>query len=142
MSNLGSGVMLSILGGNRDSVEAFSAAVGKRIASIEMVNDELVIGLSDGSRVALYDDGQSCCETRYMRTDDDLSAFVGAELVSAEVRGGPEEEDECGGVHETAFLVVTTSLGAFTCVTHNEHNGYYGGFALRARAVPVEEAKQ
>jgi len=127
------GVMLSMLSGNRESVDAFAAAIGKRIASLEVVRDEgLRLWFDDGTGLAIDDDGQSCCESRYMTTDDDLSAFVGATLTSAEVREAPGVEDKYGE-HETQFLVVTTSLGAFTCCTHNEHNGYYGGFAVRAK---------
>lgn len=36
------------------------------------------------------------------------------------------------GGAESQFLMIRTSLGVFTVVNYNEHNGYYGGFALRA----------
>lgn len=129
----GFGVMLSYLAGNADSVAVFGAAIGKTIAALALEDNQLRLTFDDGTAIAFYDDGQSCCEDRYLSCDDDLNAFVGATLMEAETRDGPDEERDYG-VHETAFLVVTTSLGAFTCVTHNEHNGYYGGFALRVRA--------
>jgi hypothetical protein len=28
---------------------------------------------------------------------------------------------------------VQTTKGSFTICTHNEHNGYYGGFSLRVK---------
>jgi hypothetical protein len=31
-------------------------------------------------------------------------------------------------VHETCFVEVQATGGFITLVTHNEHNGYYGGF--------------
>ena len=37
-----------------------------------------------------------------------------------------------GGVHEVQFLNIETSLGIITFETHNEHNGYYGGFYIKA----------
>ena len=53
--------------------------------------------------------------------------------MSIELRDAPNvEDDEYGNVHEVQFLVVTTSKGAFTIETHNEHNGYYGGFFIEA----------
>ena len=83
--------------------------------------------------MTLLDEGQRCCEHRWMSTDDDLKYFVGSKLQSVEVKEGPDIEYEYG-YHETCFLVVTTSLGSFTCVTHNEHNGYYGGFMITAKS--------
>jgi hypothetical protein len=70
-----------------------------------------------------------------MMTDDTLLDFVGAELVSFEIADGGNTEGEYGDVHEIQFLKVTTSLGVFTCETHNEHNGYYGGFWIKAKGV-------
>lgn len=134
---IGMGAMLSALGGNRESVAAWTSAVGKRIAALELADDELRFTLADGSRVALYDDGQSCCESRHLDTDDDLKSFVGAELRGAEVRdAGETTEGEYGNVHEIQFLVVETSSGQFTVSAHNEHNGYYGGISIRAKALP------
>lgn len=136
MNNLGLGVMLAMLGGNKESATVFSAAIGKKITALKLGGDDaLHFTFDDGTRLKLYDDGQSCCESRYMRTDDDLSHFVGATLLGAEVKdGGAVEDSEYGGVHETQFLDVQTSVGVFQMVTHNEHNGYYGGFAVRAAA--------
>lgn len=110
------------------------SAVGQRIEALCVETDELRFTMADDSRFALYDAGQACCESRYLTCDDDLAPFVGALLRGVEVREGPTEEAD-GGVHETAFLIVRTSLGEFTVATHNEHNGYYGGFALACKAI-------
>lgn len=143
MDNLGIKVMLNMLFGNEESVKAFMNAKGKKIAKVEMVegiknkwdgeHTELVFTMDDGYKMALWDDGQSCCESRYMTTDDDLNRFIGAELLGAEIRDGdepPKEDYDNCDVHEVQFLIVHTSLGDITCVTHNEHNGYYGGFSV------------
>ena len=132
--NLGIGVMLGMLFGNEDSVNAFKAAVGKEIVALNLDEDNLLFSFTDGSKMKLFDDGQSCCEERYMHSDDDIQAFVGAKLISAEVRKVPDVPDEYG-VHEVSFLIVTTSKGVFTVETHNKHNGYYGGFLIRAAVV-------
>lgn len=136
MSNLGMGVMINMLAGSFDkSRKVFADHAGKRIAKLWLGPDDdgLHFVFDDGSRMRLFDDGQSCCETRYMRTDDDLAAFVGATLIDAEVREGGEVEGKYE-IHETEFLIVTTSAGQFTMVSHNEHNGYYGGFSIQAQA--------
>ena len=131
--HLGMGVMISILSGNEESVKAVTEAAGKSIASIKLTEKQLLFGFVDGTKVAIEDDGQSCCESRYMRTDDDIQPFVGAQFLGAEVRDAPHEADDED--HEVQFLVINTSQGSFTIANHNVHNGYYGGFALRARKV-------
>jgi hypothetical protein len=134
----GLGVVINALSGNKESAELFSAAIGKKIAALSLDkgqkrDDEDTVCLSftmdDGSRFKLMDDGQSCCERRWMSTDDDLAYYIGATLLGAEVREG----NGTGGkdVHDTEFLIVHTDLGDFTMTSHNEHNGYYGGFSIR-----------
>lgn len=132
MSAPGLGVMIGFLGGNERTVEAYHKAVGQKIArlALDEERDELRVGLADGMTLVARDDGQSCCEHRYMRTDDTLNAFVGATLTGIEIKDAPDQEDEYGDVHEVQFLEVQTSAGAFTVANHNEHNGYYGGFWL------------
>jgi hypothetical protein len=129
MSNLGIGVMLGMLTDSADSVAAFNAAIGKTISSAEMDGDALRLAFSDGSAISISDDGQSCCESRYMTTDDDLSSYAGAKLLGGAIEDGPDADS--WGEHNTAFLRIQTSDGVLTCVTHVEHNGYYGGFRIR-----------
>ena len=146
MSKPGIGAMLSYLGGNEDSVKAFTGALGKTLVALEIreveayrstgdqVGSALRLSFTDGTAIELYDDGQSCCESRYMRTDDKLADFIGAQFLEAEIKDAPplpSEYDE----HEVQFLDVTTSKGVFQIASHNEHNGYYGGFSIRARVV-------
>jgi len=133
MGHLGLGVMLGMLGGNADSVAAFTGAVGKTIAALRLGDDDaLHFKFSDGSKMKLSDEGQSCCENRYMRTDDNLAEYVGAKLLGAEIKEAPNVEDEYDEEHEVQFLEVQTDRGVFTMASHNEHNGYYGGFLIRA----------
>ena len=66
-------------------------------------------------------------------TADDLKQFVGAELLGAEIKPASGIEGPDGDVHEIEFLDITTSKGVFQAANHNEHNGYYGGFSIRAR---------
>lgn len=130
------GVMNGMLGGNAESVAAFAGAVGKTIAALRLGDDDaLHFEFSDGSKMKLSDEGQSCCESRYMRTDDSLSEYVGAKLLGAEIKEAPDvQEDDDWNVHEVQFLEVQTDRGVFTMASHNEHNGYYGGFWIVAAA--------
>lgn len=136
MSQYGLGVMIGMLSGNEDSVAAFTAALGKTIAALRLGDDDaLHFEFNDGSRLRITDEGQSCCEKRYMRTDDDLFYYVGATLLGAEIKQGPDMPDEYVE-HNVQFLEVNTSRGVFTMSNHNEHNGYYGGFSIRAAVEP------
>src|SRR5271165_4208844 len=106
MSNLGMGVMLNMLGGNEESVRDFKASIDKKITSLELKDNALVFGFEDGTATKLYDDGQSCCEHRYMHTDDDLSFYVGATLMGAKIEDGPSVDGEYGESADSQFLIV------------------------------------
>ena len=105
-----------------------AAAIGRG----EYKEDGMVLQFTDGSGLRIYDGGQSSCEKRYMSCDDNLPYFTGSTFMSAEVREAPAVEDEDGGVHEVEFLVLHTSKGVITVANHNEHNGWYSGFWMRA----------
>jgi len=125
---LGIGVMLGQLSGNKDTVEAYQSAVNKTIVKAELSDDSLILMFDDGAGIKFYDDGQSCCESRYMRTDDHLSDFIGSKFLGAELKSAPDIDDsEC---HEVQFLEIKTDKGGFVMSSHNEHNGYYGGFNI------------
>jgi len=132
MGNLGMGVMLGILGGNEETVTSIESSLNKTIEKAELDGDELVISFTDNTTLVIWDGGQSCCENRYMTTDDDLSDFSGATLLDMELKSA-EYEDHDYDVHEIQFLDVKTSEGVFTMANHNEHNGYYGGFWIQAK---------
>ncbi|MET7242943.1 hypothetical protein ABZT49_06200 [Methylobacterium sp. EM32] len=104
-------------------------ASGRVISSV--VDDVLRFEFTDGSSLKVWDDGQRCCERRYLSCDDALQHFSGASFRGLEVRD-VETGDSDDGCHEVQFFVVSTSLGTFTVASHNEHNGYYGGFDISA----------
>lgn len=102
---------------------------GRIIKSAKEHANELLMEFEDGTTIRIFDDGRSCCELRYIRTDDSLQCLIGQTLLGVEVRfakdAGQYEE-----YHEVAFLDVRTEEGVISFSFHNEHNGYYGGFAL------------
>lgn len=130
-------------------------AEGLKIKSIEIESaqiendrgdDPANIGLSicfaDSEDVLFIKDLDDRLSNRYMVCCDDLEHFFGAEFRSAEVRLGPTVTEPLEGVNESEFLIINTSLGQITCVNYNEHNGYYGGFEVRAyRLCPVKLKK-
>lgn len=128
MTNPGLGVMFHILSGGskQDSAKYY----GRKITAASITNDRLNLEFADGAAIQLWDDGQSCCERRYMTTDDDVSSLVGHELRRIEAKDGPKSKDDWDEVHETCFVEVGTEDWFITLVNHNEHNGYYGDFAL------------
>lgn len=132
IENLGMGVLIGLMAGNEDSVNAFKEGVGKIIKELSLSENAVHFTFEDGYKMSLFDDGQSCCESRYMACADDLKQFIGAKLLSAEVKSAPNQPDQYGE-HEVCFLDVTTDKGVFQVASHNEHNGYYGGFLIRAR---------
>ena len=129
----GFGVMLGYMAGNENSAAAVTSAISKKITGLTLGDDDaLHFVFEDGLKIKIEDTGQSCCESRYMRTDDNLADFIGAVLLGGELKDAPSTVDEWGTEHEVQFLEIKTSKGVFTMASHNEHNGYYGGFCIRA----------
>ena len=140
MGQLGMGAMLHLLGGGSEkSSSEYEGAVVKSACMVKGAangwhgreTDRLRVEFEDGRAIDIWDDGQSCCESRWITTDDDPSTLVGGKLVHIAAKDGPEERDgEWGDVTETCFVEVQTDKGFITLTTHNSHNGYYGGFGL------------
>ena len=119
------------------TADAIKASIGKTISHIEVSDADVDILFDDGCRLYILDEASYCCETRYMTCDDDATIHAGAKLVSVEEREVGDSEyrpewEEGYDVHDVAFLVILTTAGALTVATHNEHNGYYGGFGIAA----------
>jgi hypothetical protein len=114
-------------------------AEGKTIDRVQLLRDDvLMISFDDGCSLHIEDRGQDCCERRYMTTDDadTFDYYVGAQFYKVETRPAMDvDESTYDDVHELQFLHVITSKGTFVCESHNEHNGYYGGFSLQAELV-------
>lgn len=99
-----------------------------KIINMDCINGVISVEMDHGKLLHLIDDGQLCCEARYITTDDTLYEFHGAILTGFRIDHGPCYGD---GFHESAFLKLFTDRGIVTFQTHNEHNGYYGGFNVR-----------
>ena len=135
LGNLGMGVIFGMLGGNEDSVKAYRKSVGQFIKSITLQNKEdpeyIKVVFESGYAIKILDNGRSCCETRYITTDDDLPYYTGAILNNIKTESAPnvrsEDDYDC---HEKEFLRIYTSKGVIVFETHNIHNGYYGGFLI------------
>jgi hypothetical protein len=122
---------------NEELGQVFKRSVGKTITALKITElDRLHFAFVDDSELVLFDNGQDCCEHRYMHTDDDLQYFVGAKFLGAEVRDGPTTSEDYE-VKESQFLIISTDKGQFTVVNYNEHNGYYGGFSIAAWELTV-----
>ena len=110
--------------------------LGSKIISAELLPEALRIQLDNGKTLSFSDEGQSCCEHRFMKTDDDLPSFIGAILYNVYVsfaESFAESIELINDVEEIAFLRITTSSGVITVNSHNIHNGFYGGFDIICR---------
>jgi hypothetical protein len=127
-----------------DDTKAQADALGKTIASATIdfnAGDagEFYLRFTDGTGVRIWDGGQSCCEHRYLTCDDNLDHLRGMVLRDLNYREGLVR-DEGGDVHEIGFVDIVYDAGqSVVLTTHNEHNGYYGGFCVRADALPKVE---
>lgn len=137
---LGIGAMLHVLGGG--SEHSATEYYGRKIISAKMDDDRLTLGLCNGKTIQIWDDGQSCCESRYMRTDDDVNDLVGGVINRIEAKSADSDTPESDyGSHEVVFVEVGTDKGHISISNHNEHNGYYGGFGLKITEMDAADAK-
>lgn len=136
MSILGLGAIFHYLGGG--SPKSASDYYGRKIVDAKIDDNRLLLRFDDDVTIALFDNGQSCCESRYMSTDDEVSSLVGNILKHIEAKAGPSETGKDGNEHDTCFVEVATNQGFITLVNHNEHNGYYGGFGLSIKETVVQ----
>lgn len=90
----------------------------------------------------IYDNGQICCEERYMIIRDDLSHLAGAQLYSITLGDSSVEESEIGDVKEVQFLIIKTSKGTIAIPNYNDHNGRYSGFDLVIEDVTKTEKEK
>lgn len=127
----GLGVMLQMLGGNESTIKAVRACLGKKIRSVELKDEVLRLTMADGSVLCLTDNGQSCCESRYMTCDDDLTNYTNTVLKTIELSDAPDRS-EGSEEHNCQFLKIVTGKGTITAESHVEYNGYYGGFSIVA----------
>ena len=114
------------------------------IASVELVGDgELRVTFTSGASLFVTDEAQYCCERRYITCDDDLSSFVGASVLDVVIRDSRDlSRDEDGDCHEAMFVDIVTTSGPIQLCTHNEHNGYYGGFDVQLTITSTGGAKE
>lgn len=124
----------------KKSADFINEVSGKTITSLKVEHDILYIGLGDNT-LEVWDDGQDCCEVRYLHTDDKLSDFVGHRFIGIDIvdYDGAELIANHDAVHDMQFCLIRTSLGTFTLETHNEHSGYYGGFSMKCKTSDYSE---
>ena len=135
---LGLGAMLwELSGGTKHDAAEF---YGRTIKAAAFSEGEVKLTFDDGTAIEIFDGGQSCCESRYFTTDDEVLGLVGHTLKDIKLRSAPDEYGEYGDVHEITFLEIATEDGHVTVASHNEHNGYYGGICLAIR-VPEDDTK-
>lgn len=136
MSYIGIGVLIDSMTGG--SCALVSDYYGRKInnAVLDKQDNEVRLTFDDGVTIRIWDNGQSCCERRYIICDDNLSDLNGKTLADISVLEVEERRMGYGEYHDTSFLEIKATDGtSISFATHNEHNGYYGGFSLRVQEV-------
>lgn len=127
INKLGIGAMMYLLGGG--SPKSASDYYGRTIVDAKVDENQLIMKFDDGISIRLWDNGQSCCESRYITCDDNAKDLIGGKLARIECSETVEQPAEYD-THEMVFVEVATDKAHIKLCTHNEHNGYYGGFGL------------
>lgn len=112
---------------------------GKRIVALTLSDNKIKLYFGGGFVVHIFDNGQRCCEERFITTDDNLSLATNTRFRNLTIKGTTNDDysdDEIKQIDEILFLKIQTDKACFTFETHNKHNGYYGGFDIQ-----IEEKK-
>ena len=129
MTNLGAMTHYLSVGSQREANEYVGLKIVSASLNKEADPEYIEIAFEGGKTIQILDNGQSCCESRYITCEDDFASLVGGSLIDIETKAAPDIEDKYG-VHEQVFVEIKTDKGFVSFTTHNEHNGYYGGFGL------------
>jgi hypothetical protein len=111
--------------------------VGKKIEKVyidpEYNNSDggLVVELEGNKKIILFDDNRQSCESRFVRSNDDLSWFEGTTFKGIQIKNMKDTRDEFDEIHETQFIHVLTGIGNIIMEVHNIHSGHDGGFDLK-----------
>ena len=122
---------------------------GGSLGMAQMLNTLCGYSEMDGYKVetenhifhVLIDNGQCCCENwGHMTSEDDLSYYVGAELLEVNVtdialnqKVLTQMNEDYIDNREIQFVDFKTNLGTFQLAVYNSHNGYYGHGILVAK---------
>lgn len=77
--------------------------------------------------------GQSCCENwGYFMTNDDVSEFIGAQVLSVNIVDQCLNVEKASSIYEggVMFVNIETDKGTLQFTAYNEHNGYYSHEAV------------
>ena len=115
------------------TLNSYWKALGQTIREISCDYQTLTMRFENGHGFTITDNGQSCCENRYMVCDDDTRSYAGARLLGMELADGPRVLDEWLDPQEVQFLRIHTSRG--TIVVSNYNEGRYSGFCIELKAI-------
>ena len=112
-----------------------------QVAKVSNMISKLYYSTMDGYKIVtdkhifyiLISNSQNCCERwGHMTSEDDISYYKGAELLSIKLTDTALNttlvEDVIGDFYRcnTQFVDFTTNKGTFQIVVYNSHNGSYG----------------
>ncbi len=122
---------------NQKQQDYINNFINKEIVNLLLTDDnEFTISFKDGINLTLIDSNQQCCEHRYITCDDKLDEFIGSKFLGIDIKESTatvEETEDFDTHHDIEFVEIKTTKGSITLCTHNEHNGYYGGFNLEIK---------
>ena len=114
---------------NIDTNVNFARSSWDTYEGVEIITDKQAIRLGISS-------GQSCCENAGYFVSDDVTPFIGAELIGLKITDtalktySPDEVPACDYGGDVMFVDIETNRGVLQFVAYNDHNGYYGHEAI------------
>lgn len=98
------------------------------------VYDGFIVFLDNNESIKMgICNGQSCCENwGYFMTNDDVSEFIGAQVLSVNIVDQCLNVERAPRIYEggVMFVNIETDKGTLQFTAYNEHNGYYSHEAV------------
>lgn len=99
---------------------------GNIIRGAHFFESKIILFFTD--YIVAIEDKQSCCETRYFHTDDNIADLIGKHLNRIEQKNTVygKDDDTYGNVTAITFLEIQAGTDCVSFAAYNRHNGYYG----------------
>lgn len=109
----------------------FSDLVGKTLTSVQNIDDERIVFMTDSGEEYLLYHQQDCCESVMVEDiTGDLDDLIGSPIVKAEESSNSDNPKPLGETtldrsHTWTFYLLATVKGYVTIRWYGESNGYY-----------------
>jgi hypothetical protein len=134
----------SVLSVDQETLKTIGSCLGKVIEKVMLAYDHesresIIIIFTDGTALNLFDDGQQCCEKRWLASDDKSEDVAGGVLMDVQMEEGVDDEGS-EDILQSQFIRIITDKAPYVVTAYNKHNGSYDGITVKAEIGTVTKS--